>query len=326
MIKIQVHDIAPHGGCSYYRGIGPLSKLKNNIFIEYNDQIGWHKIVDTDIVFFERPSDWGYRDGIQYCKDFGIKVWIDIDDLLHGIPKTNPSYIHFGKEETQKCIEQCLSLADVVTVATKDLKIFYEKFNSNIHVIPNAHNDYNYPWKLIENHNPFVNWRGSNTHRKDLLSIANQLISISKKYQSWYFSFLGDDTWYVAEHINNPYCQPESDLISYFNLLKSLLPAIHIIPLIDNDFNRAKSNCSWIEGTYAGAAVIAPDFSEFRRPGITNYKDATDFGNKLELLMNDESLRQKLYTQSFEYIRDNLLLSKINEKRLKIIKDLLLKK
>jgi len=73
---------------------------------------------------------------------------------------------------------------------------------------------------------------------------------------------------------------------------------------------------------YSGAVTIAPDMPEWRRPGITTYKTPDEFETKINELMSDEKLRCNNFDLSLEYINENLLLSKVNRKRIEVIEQL----
>src|SRR5207244_6610452 len=109
-------------------------------------------IVDTDIVFFERPSQPHFYSGLELIKDFGLKIWLDFDDDFFNVPMKpfNPSGSHFNEPDVQKVFIKFLRMADVVTVSTDAIKKSYDRYSENVVVIPNAFNDYNYKW--IYNH------------------------------------------------------------------------------------------------------------------------------------------------------------------------------
>ena len=94
-------------------------------------------------------------------------------------------------------------------------------------------------------------------------------------------------------------------------------PKRAITPLCDTPFNRAKSNISWIESTVAGAVCVAPDFPEWNRPGIINYGPTRPFKDAvLEALeVANHGFENK---KSEEFIRENLMLSTVNQKRILI--------
>jgi hypothetical protein len=103
-------------------------------------------------------------------------------------------------------------------------------------------------------------------------------------------------------------------IVDYLKFFKNLNPNIFIYTLQDNPFNAAKSNISWIEATYAGAAFIGPEFlPEFVQSGIINYNKSMSvtFENVKE---NYKSL-EIVNNLSWDYILKNLLLSSVNNLR-----------
>lgn len=325
-MRIKMGIRYPFGACSYYRSMGVFSKLhrlNNNIDVKLIDKIDWHYISDADILYLERPQDGDFYNACKIAKDFNVKVWIDYDDNLFDIPDWNPAKIHYEKKETRKNIEKCLKIADVVTVTTPALKTLYSKYNKNIHIIENAFNNYNYKLPEKASNNKIVNWRGSNTHRGDLILYSHQLATLSEKNkEKWGWSFIGSDIWYVTEYMKSVFQTDEMTIPKYWQYIKKVNPSIQYSPLVLNNFNSGKSNISWIEGVYSGACHLGPNLSEFRRPGIENYSTPDEFGQKLEMLINDEKLREQNFNESLEYIKENLLLSTINKKRIKIAEEL----
>jgi hypothetical protein len=105
---------AMFGACSFYRSMGvlpKLSKLDPQITVEPLDMRDWHDIVDTDIVFFERPSQSHVYTGMEQIKDFGLKVWLDFDDDLFNVPVKpfNPSGNHFNDLRDRRSSDQVVA-------------------------------------------------------------------------------------------------------------------------------------------------------------------------------------------------------------------------
>lgn len=323
MLKIAIHEPLPVSAVSYYRSIGTLSylpKLNNKIKINIPGIISWNSLVDVDILYMERPQQDSDLEALKLAKDFNVKIWVDYDDLLHKIPPYNPCFKNYKNSKLLKNIETAIELADVVTVSTPAIKEYYSKFNSNIHVIENAHNDYRYPFEKIDDTVDAINWRGSATHRQDLLSVAEHIFSIANKYDKWAWTYIGNDVWYITDRIERCFNLQECDTITYNKFILDLKSAIQIVPLVDNEFNKSKSNIGWVEGTYVGSCTICPDLPEFKKPGAINYNTQSDsFGYYLEKAINSKSFRKENYLKSYEYIKENLLLSDINKKRIEII-------
>ena len=334
MIKIKVCDLEVGNSCSYYRGIGVLHQLYKTdpeISVEYIKDANWTTLVGTDILFFGRPSTPKHIQEIDYALSFGIPVWVDYDDNLHLVPDYNPGYEYHKDKNVLGRIESIIKAADILTVSTQTIKDCYWNLKpDDITVIPNAFNDFHYQLKEKNNNSNTISWRGSNTHIEDTESVENEIIDFFNNNKEWNFVVIGDNTHlrYITkrEFIHkNFYIQPKMNPIRYNNFFYNINPEIHIIPLQDNWFNKSKSNCAWLEATYSGAVCLAPDFPEFDKPGIIRYKDKESFAYWLDKLAKNKNMRQKNYLKSFEYIKNNLLLSKINQERIKIIKDLIKK-
>lgn len=327
MIKISIHEPMPHSAVSYYRSIGTLSylhKLNPEIQIDIPKAISWSVLAGADILYLERPQQDNDLKALKLAKDFNAKIWVDFDDLLHEVPEYNPSYSFYKKTHALKNVEKAMEMADIITVSTQALHDYYYEMNNNIHVIENAHNDYQYKFNKIEKTTDTINWRGSTTHRQDLLSVAENIFDIANRYEKWGWTLIGNDIWYIKDKIKNHFNLGECDIVDFNKFILEVNAAIQIVPLLFSDFNRAKSNIGWLEGTYTGSVTVAPDLPEFNKPGCINYMQKIDsFGYYLEKAIKSKSYRQENYLKSYEYIKENLLLSKINLKRLEIIERIL---
>lgn len=319
---MKIRTISPQiiGACNYYRNMGVLSKL--DLTLEYSDIFEWHTLLDVDILFLERPYTDNHLLAIKYAKDFNLKIWIDYDDNLFCLPEWNPSYSIFNQQAVQDNIKKCCESADIITVPTIKLKEEFLKYNKNIEIVPNAHNDFNFPLEFNPSKNQTIFWRGSDTHRVDLQYVLKSMVEVNKNNLEWTWEFIGKGLWFVTDYIQNKIVHPELNIIPYFTRIKKINPAIWIVPLFPLPFNQAKSNCAWIESTYAGAVCLAPDTEEWHRPGIINYVDPEDFKNKLQLLIDNPDKRLKNYTSSYEYVKKNLVLSHVNKQREDIINKL----
>jgi hypothetical protein len=114
---------------------------------------------------------------------------------------------------------------------------------------------------------------------------------------------------------------PTRDMVQYLHYIQQLRPKLFIVPLIDHQFNRAKSNISWLEATTAGAVCLATDLPEFVRPGIINFSNPRNFYNVFKKAVKDYDL-QALHAESLAFIRDNLTTEKVNELRVMAINEI----
>lgn len=326
---ISVYEPMPMSAVSFYRSIGTmqyLPRLNKNIKIVVPKTIDWTELLTVDLFYMQRPNNSEHDlKAFEIARELGIPIWVDYDDLLHEIPKYNPSYGMYSDPQRKKNMEYFIEKSDIVTVSTPEIKNYYSKFNPNIVVIPNAYNDFHFPLQKITDQYNVITWRGSGTHRDDLRFILGEMERISNDNPEWEWIFLGgSDIWYIKEKIRTHQHFQECDLITYLRFIQKVRAAVQINPLLNNAFNRGKSNISYFEATYAGSVLIAPDLPEFKDlPGCLIYdnNDPVAFGNKLEKAMRNGEYRMKNYKKSFDHIQNNMILSKINQKRIDLIEE-----
>jgi len=328
MIKIKICDMFAEGACSFYRGIGSMSmlhKLDSEISVDVIQNVSWNSLIDADILYLIRPTTPEYIRAIEYAQSFGIKVWSDYDDALHLIPDYNPSYNYHTDPGVKKRTEAAINNSDIVTVSTQIIADCYWNLNPDIKIVENAFNDYHYKFERKKYINKNIVWRGTETHREDVLQIKDQITNVMNKNSDWNFIYIGENLWYIVNKFKNKnyYYQKTLDIVKYLRFIYNLNPSVAIIPLLKNYFNYAKSNCSWIEATFSGATCLAPDLPEFQKPGIVNYSTPEKFEYFLEKIMTSKNFCNENYEKSFDYIKNNLMLSEINKKRIKIIRDAL---
>ena len=81
---------------------------------------------------------------IERAAKWGLKVWIDLDDNYWEIPPLNRAHNFFDKDRL-KILDNCLRLADLITVSTDPLNEYISKFRfirCPIHTVKNAINDF----------------------------------------------------------------------------------------------------------------------------------------------------------------------------------------
>jgi hypothetical protein len=332
MIKILLVCDKPDDAIAFYRSTMPWNQIQK----EYDDisvtikhpteQFTWSTITQHHILFISNPRSQKHLDIMKAARNFGLKVWSDYDDCYLDIPEDNQAYNILTAGHVVAMTKECLFVSDITTASTNYLKEYFAPFTTRVSVIPNA-----FPIEYLSevslgpaepgNHN-FVSWRGSNSHKKNLRTYSKEITEIANSNPSWVFQFFGlNPEFFVGEFTNfNHY-----DFLPLYESmyrLKQFGSKIHIVTLYDRPFNKSKSNISWIEATFAGSTVLAPDWEEWQKPGIVNYSGKEDFKEKLQSLINGEYDLTRQFEESRDYIFNNLSLKKINRDRLKILQEL----
>jgi hypothetical protein len=331
MIKVLLICDKPDDGISFYRSVMPFNQIQkefDNISVSVrhpSEQLSWNIITAYDVLFISNPRAPRHLELIRTAKNYGVKVWSDYDDCYMDIPEDNVSFnIHTAGMVTQ-ITKECLMESDVTTVSTNYLKKYFSSYSTRINVIPNA-----FPIEFLNDSSlgevtpgthDFVSWRGSNSHRRNLREYAKEITEVAKTNTDWTFKFFGFNPEFFVDEFN--YNHYESiPLYDSFYRLKKFASKIHIVTLYERPFNLSKSNIAWIEATLAGSVVLAPDWEEWRKPGIVNYSSKEDFELKLQSLINGEYDLHQQFEKSREYLFKNLSLKKVNKDRLKVLGEL----
>lgn len=335
---------------SFYRAVGPLQELKKKMgfLLSHGSDTNWATLKGSDAVFMQRPYANNQVQILEMAQANGLKVWVDYDDDLFTVPRSNRAFRLYGDQKVQNNIAQIVACADVVTVSTPALQRKLQeililvgkgapdfeglKLDPNkIHVVPNAYDEkfcFYAQKKHTRKPKKLIAWRGSETHDKDLMAFTQPMKEALGKHLDWTFNFIGSPFWHTIEEMESVEGAKETNIIhtdnldpvEFFKFLYLTAPALVIVPLWDCEFNRSKSNIAYIEAMHAGACCLAPDWEEWRRPGVINYKDAADFGEKLQAFMRGEFDSDKLHFEGWNYVKSNLTLNKVN-----IIREILLR-
>ncbi len=278
----------------------------------YMGDITWATLQHYDVLILERPSGIHDLQVIKLAKQVGVRVIVDVDDDVMNVDDLNPMYQEFT--ENRNIVIESLLLADEVWVTTQSLKASFSTYNRNIHVIPNAHNDYLQPVnkkKAFNVNTKKAVWRGGQSHKADVYEIAPQLIKTINKNKKWGFHFLGERFMYMQINCGDNYT-PHSPmpLMQYFETMYKANPNICFHPLRNTLFNKSKSNIAWLEATYAGAAFFGnKNLPEFDKETIISIDELQNISK-----WNFDHL-EGANLGSWEIIKSTLLLSNINKIR-----------
>lgn len=307
---------------SFYRAWGVFPNIARtmgdiNLITDKGKSMSWVDIGQMDLIYMHRPYTIEQYNFAQYAKEMKVPLWVDFDDDLTSIPEWMSFYNLYMQETTQKIIAGIISMADVVTTSTQALANRFTKLNTMIQVIPNALNDDIFSTdQLPYSEKKVVLWRGSETHHMDLMHFTEAIASCVTR-EEWEWMYFGFNPWFLpkTKHI------PVMDPVMYFRTMKSIHPAVMFVPLIKDTFNQCKSNINWLEATMSGSIALVPDWEVWDVPGVFRYEDTKTFGVELQYLMSGESyfVRKQSYQASWDYIKDNLLLSIVNKQRVQLI-------
>jgi hypothetical protein len=328
MIRLACHVPNPHDATAWYRAVSPLAHMRKRGFpVQYDLIREWSApaVMGYDAAFFQRPCTAPELEAIRICKRLSIPVIVDYDDLLFDLPVDNPAYQHYMNQETQSRIVTIMREADCLWVSTRELKRCIQLprggLNDKVYVVPNALDDVHMVTGSrglpppVERRQGAVVWRGSATHEQDIMTYAKQLAEAAEASPKTSFVFVGYNPWFLTKHM-----RPKQAVVSgampvgeFMDFLYATAARVGVVPLHPSRFNLCKSNIAWLEMTWAGGVVLAPDWEEWRQPGVVTYRDEDGFKAGLMALTAMEPAQlEELHRMSWNHIVKRFTLSAVN--------------
>lgn len=308
---------------SFWRGVLPVSQArKKDLEINFERKhVGWTEIAECDAVFMQRPSIKAHLTIIEMAKYLSKPVWIDYDDDLSCVPMSNKTFYTYMHPDNLNSFKAIIGLADFISVTGSFLKERIGRFSRvPIDIIPNAWPDKSIPWedKPYKRHNAIL-WRGGDSHNEDLEEHLDQIAEIAAQNKDLKWIFFGAPSYKILKAIpkENLELPPPMPILNYYKNLKRVEAQACIVPLVNSNFNKSKSNIGWLEATYAGCATIGPNFSSWNDKGIINY-DVDSKSLPQTFSKHFDSFEER-YLESQKIIKEKYLLSEVNKKRTAIL-------
>jgi len=322
-MKVLVIAPDPKDGTCWWRIVSPLSVLREQAGGAFEfDVVNYADHTDVsryDLLILQRPCRNEDLSAMKWAKTLGIPVVVDYDDDYTGIPRHNMMFPVYSPSAVQDFIKNFITEADLLTVSTVELKMKWLPLNRRIAVIPNGFDD-RFVLRRGEERLPFrrILWRGGQSHVDDMAKFADGFIRAAHEGAPAVWTFCGMSMHHL--HAKMPHASIEEyewhGVLEWFELLGKLQPSILVVPLADTPFNRAKSNISILEGAWSGAAVLAPDWDDWRAPGVTNYTNPKDFAKKLIMLTKKSAKELRaMSNETWDAVRERLLVSRSNKLR-----------
>ena len=244
----------------------------------------------------------------------------DTDDFLHGLPDyhKNKAIIEDGSRYLLNQDELCREV-DCMTVSTDYLKQLYAKLypGTRIEVLPNCVRTEDYGASTInrlDGERVYLGWAGSSTHYDDLAILSQPLNELMSKYEELSLVtvlYHGLDRRPYRDALGIPLERrlmiggTEPHLMSN----NTRLIDIGLAPLLINDFNRAKSNCKFLEYALCGIPMVGSDLNPYWQDReFSILAGDNNAGNgwyrSLEVLIKDKIRRRSLGADAQAYARE----------------------
>jgi hypothetical protein len=335
MLTLGLLTPNPKDATSVYRAWGPWTAVKREICLHNmtESEVSWVSLANIDCLFLHRPYSSGHSELVNRAKSMNIPIVLDFDDDLLNVHPSNPSFGIYSDPSVQHLIKMVISKADVVIVSTAELKKIYEPFAKQVIVIKNKLPSHLIPEPIYANPKALprktVLWRGTPHHDVNLRHYEKAIGHIMRTRRDYTWTFFGHRPWQLADygHPHQVHQLATNDAFTFYHELRNLHSRIQVVPLVNNSFNRAKSNIAYLEGCgYARSVLVVPDLPEWKGlPGTVSY-EADNITSFRDATLRAMDLSQKqwdmLSAAAHEYVLSSGLVQEAAEERLKLLYEL----
>lgn len=295
----------------------------------------------ADVIVFNRHYDIGTGsiiNVIKYAKSLGKTVVYETDDLLERLDSTNPMY-----QDMLQHVDQVRSMAreaNCCTTTGKELQAELEKFNDQVHILPNCVDLEAWSMRKGGNKRLRVGWAGGSSHAADLMIVVEAIKRLKKELDFDFVIFgLSDTYWpdhikhlkekHIEQTKNFPNMRPADWYKSTMALAEALedlefehIPFvphdrynkalenanldIGICPLVDTVFNRCKSAIKFYEYAMVGTACLASKIPPYE-PEVGCYakNKFSDWHKQLKRLITDHEFRNAVQQTQRAWVIEN---------------------
>lgn len=292
-LRIFFWSASLYDGCYFYRCLGPSQSLTSSGH-QTDTHTSWKEDWrDAAVLVGQRVCEMGASNLFTRQTDSRYTIY-EIDDDLTALQPDNPGYKFFNEADTIKAYTQSLEAAHAVTVSTERLASVMRQFNQNVFVCKNGIPDYylHYP-RVDQSEVKAVGWQGSATHHNDVLTVSEPLRAIFTTNPKVSMHTVGTD--YLREVTDN---YNYAGWIAADEVTSTYDFQIGLCPISSNVFNASKSAIKVYEYWSRGIVPVASNFGPYREieDGVTGFrvKNAKEWEDRINLLINDHSLRQKM--------------------------------
>ena len=321
-----------YGGVGWYRLINPLEKIGADVqrgkFAINGAQSALDMKKRGDIWVTKHIDSMDLINTMIVDKEFtGAKLVLDFDDDPFNLNPDHPAYEAFVSR--RPLYEAFIKGADHIICSTNAIKDVIEPLNYRITVIPNAIDPeiWKVKGKKRTDGKIRIGWFGSSSHLADMHLILPVIEELEKKYDNVEFHLVGFADTKVVEGRRFHY-PPTKGYEEYPQFVADMSLDIAIAPLIDSQFNRAKSNIKWLEHSMLKTPMVLSDVSPYKE-SVDNYKTGylasgtNQWVKYLSWLIESPEKRKEIGENAYQAVMKDWLIEKQLPKYEKLFKKLM---
>lgn len=337
---------ADKSGCGNVRIINPLNYLNatgkhnsiiSNVLVHQNEQV----LKKTKSIWFQRPN------GIEHVKDFTnnkeaydklkVKLVIDHDDMLFGknerqggtIEGGIPSYNAAYRTVNERGVENAVNIMNMVDRITVSVPYLGEQLKSigvetEIFHLPNAIPMYlwgkekrpDIKSKIVK---PRVLYTGAPLHYSNTEKLEGDF---KGAWKEWIYKNVLTDSidlfifgvevpWFLMPVAHKVHLLKFCDYLDYPNVVRGIKANLGIAPLVENDFNRCKSDIKFLEYAACGVPFIGSSFTKQNSP----YENYNKVPQDVTVEQLDELVSFMMEPEHYNAIKNNQYQTLVSEGR-----------
>jgi glycosyltransferase involved in cell wall biosynthesis len=253
---------------------------------------------------------------------------MEIDDYVADVPVSNEAHNGYRPGSTRfKIAMEQIKMSDGLVVSTPYLAEQYKEFNEHIYVIPNSIDLKEWTSRPRKRGDRIrIGWIGSGAHSADLEMVASAIMDVTQKYKNaWFYCIHGVPQ--VFKDMPKVYWTHKWATINlYPRHMASYCFDIGIAPLVDNNFNRGKSNLRWLEYSALKVPTVAsplPDFKRVIESGKNGYlADSIDeWKDRLSELIENEDNRRAMGVSAYNTVKRDFSVPKTARTYLQLLRE-----
>jgi len=345
---LKITFVAPDSGCAWWRIKQPAKMIERLGLAEvryfdiqtmhpddFEEMIEWGELIVMQSAMGVKTVA-----SVIRMKELGKTVIGDYDDLSFTLSPFNPAYKTLGLSEVwidvhkdgeklwlwkdnergfsleanklrYQSLQHLLTILDGVTVTTPFIKNEYFRYTPEIFILPNSI-DFNLfkPFPKEKHEQIRIGWTASDSHYAEFWMIVRIMRKLFDKYGKRIRFVLLGNLYELKKHFSNDEleCHEFIGLNTYPLKLASLSLDIGLCPLVENEFNKAKSQLKWSEFSALEIPCVCSRLQPYDcvENGITGMigNNEEEFYNSLCELIENPPLRDKIssnaYTKNYE--------------------------
>lgn len=319
-------------GDSYYRMRWPAAQLAKfepswriiNLDASAKERFEWAERADLLVLY--QSSDLELLPVLERRREQSRKTLAEYNDNFYAPQAWSPVVQEWSSPLVWQAYERIMSLADEVLVTGPGLEQLFAATvaRKQIHILPNC-----FPFELepfdslysSKEQELILAWGGSLGHMADLLSIAPLLREVLEETPHLRLHIMGNKA--IPDLLRLPADRFQftawGAVQDYFRFLRNA--HLGVIPLLDTEYNRCRSDIKAVELAALGVLPLVPDilpYQEFiQTNGIQPYRNFQELKERIaHYIMRPERIREEA-ERCYNYVQ-NTRLGSVDRRRLQL--------